>query len=228
MKLSIIIPTLNEARLIGRLLDRLLTEPAEQLDIIVVDGGSKDETLKIVQSYPVRIFKSAPSRAKQMNLGVEKAKFENLYFVHADTLPPLNYLEDWKELDSHPAIKAACYRSKFECDKRVLKINEYFTRFYWLAVRGGDQSLFISKTYFQDLKGFNPTHEIMEEYPLIEKMLADKTLKIIPKTILISTRKYDSRSWFKVNRANFVAFQMFRNGASNKKIKERYKQLLSD
>jgi rSAM/selenodomain-associated transferase 2 len=224
LKLSIIIPTLNEASCIGRLLERLLTVDQESIDIIIVDGGSTDETIKIAKDYNVRIIESPPSRAVQQNLGAKHAKYDTLYFVHADTLPPRSYLKDAQEnLLKHPA---ATYRSKFEYGPFLLRINAFFTRFYWLVARGGDQSLFIRKDTFYAYGAFDENAEIMEEYYLLEKLMKNKELKLIPKPILISTRKYENRSWWQVSRANYKAFKLFKNGASTDKIKRTYRDAL--
>ena len=226
MNLSIIIPTLNEAQHIGRLIDRLLTNKTNEIEIIVVDGGSGDGTLDIVQSKGISIIKTAPSRAIQMNAGAAAAQYQYLYFVHADTFPPEDYLEDHKIIINGPT-KAGCYRSKFMGDHSLLKLNAFFTRFNWLVSRGGDQSLFIEKDYFNELGGFDESMVIMEEYPLIEKIMEQDQLKIIPKTIEISTRKYDYNSWLKVSRANYIAFKMYRKGICSKEIRTRYKSLLN-
>lgn len=227
MKISIIIPTLNESQLIGRLIERLLTADSDKIEIIVVDGGSTDDTLEIAARYGVTVIQGDKSRAKQMNKGAALAQNEILYFVHADALPPIGYFKDGIESLAQPKTKAACYRSKFDCKHPIFRVNEFFTRFYWLVARGGDQSLFITKNEFERLGGFDESLEIMEEYPFIQKLMDDKKLAILPKAILISTRKYENCSWLKVSRANYIVFKLFKNGAPSNQIKERYKTLLS-
>ncbi|MCG8576474.1 MAG: TIGR04283 family arsenosugar biosynthesis glycosyltransferase [Flavobacteriales bacterium] len=225
MKLSIIIPTYNEAQYIGRLLDRIISEQDTNTEIIVVDGGSEDETLKIVSNRDVIVFNSDLSRAVQMNVGAEKARGEVLYFVHADTLPPVGFLKDINEALNEGCI-AATYRSKFDSGKWLLKINEFFTRFNRLYCRGGDQSLMIKKEFFDELGRFDESLKIMEEYPLIKRLMDSKRLKVFDKTILISSRKYEQNSWLKVNLANLKAYKMFKRGEDSLKIKETYCQKL--
>jgi len=226
VKLSIIIPTLNEITLIGRLIERLLTKNHPDLELIVVDGGSTDGTVELVQELGITVLVCDPSRAKQMNLGARAAQADLLYFVHADTLPPISFLEDGMQA-LNEGYDAACYRSKFDSKKKIIQVNAFFTRFNWLVSRGGDQSLFIKKATFEKFGGFNEDMVIMEEYPLIEKLMLLKQLKVIPKSILISTRKYSNRSWLKVSRANYTAFKLYKKGVDTGVIKDVYMQKLN-
>ena len=117
VKLTIIIPTLNEDFLLGRLLERLLTASNKAVEIIVVDGGSTDRTAAIAESFHVQFVQCEASRAKQMNLGAKLAKGNMLYFVHADTVPPKSYFNDASDI-FNSEFDAACYRSKFESKKK--------------------------------------------------------------------------------------------------------------
>ena len=226
MEISIIIPALNESKYIGRLIDHLLTKLTMTFEIIVVDGGSSDNTVEICQQKGVQVYTTEPSRAIQQNFGAKHAKFENLYFVHADTLPPGSIQEDLAECIRNGHV-AACYRSRYESHSKLLTINAFFTRFYWLVARGGDQSLFIRKSVFFELGGYDENFVIMEEYPLIQELMRDKRLAILPKPILISTRKYDGRSWLRVSKANYKAFKLFRKNVDSKIIRKVYKEILN-
>jgi rSAM/selenodomain-associated transferase 2 len=223
--ITIIIPTLNDAHYLERLLDRILTNAGPSIEVIVCDGGSQDEAKKICQDKKVHFIQTKPSRAIQMNAGAKLAKADYLYFLHADTIPRSSFLEDLKQLiaDDKPA---ACYRSKFDKGPFMLKLNAKFTRLKWLVARGGDQSLLIKKPLFEELGGYDEGMHIMEEFPLIKKLLSKDLLTILPHTILICTRKYENRSWLKVSRANTVAFRMFKKGTDSAAIKARYESLL--
>lgn len=225
VNITIIIPTLNESQVLGRLLTRLLTVKNQNIEIIVVDGGSEDHTIDIAKSYGVKVVQGACSRAKQMNEGAKIAQHDILYFVHADTLPPVDFFEDGKTY-LEKGYNAVCYKSKFENGPFMLKLNEFFSQFYWLVSRGGDQSLFIRKRVFEAMGMFDEEMVVMEEYPIIEKLMKTKQLAVINKPILICTRKYKGRSWLKVSRANYAAFKLYQKGAKSEIIKARYLELL--
>ena len=65
-------------------------------------------------------------------------------------------------------------------------------------------------------------------HPLIKTLLKNKQLTVLPKKILISTRKYENRGWLKVSRANTVAYRMFKNGECSTAIKKRYNEILGE
>jgi len=226
MQLSIIIPNLNDAVYLERLLTFLLTHPIPSSEIIVVDGGSEDDSCNIVKQMKCHLVESEPSRAIQMNTGEKVAQGKYLCFLHADTLPPNTFTQDF-ELFRKGAKKAACYRSKFENGPFMLGLNAFFTRFSWLVSRGGDQGLFIEKEYFNQLGRFPEQMQVMEEYPLLEKILKDNELFIFKNGMNICTRKYENRSWLRVSRANYVAFKLYQQGADSVEIKRRYLEILA-
>src|SRR5215212_3463986 len=90
--LSIIIPTLNEARSIGRTLDAVLSA-AGGVEVIVVDGGSHDGTVETAHARGVKLLTSERGRGAQMHAGACEARGDALLFLHADTLPPFDCAE---------------------------------------------------------------------------------------------------------------------------------------
>lgn len=219
--LSIIIPTLNDAPCLERLLNSILTIARPEIECIVCDSGSQDNVKDICDKFNVKLIFSEPSRAIQMNTGALKANAEYLYFVHADTIPPDNFFSHFLKMKEMSNM-AACYRSNFEGGPFMLKLNQFFTQFKWLVSRGGDQSLFISKTLFNELGPYDESMQVMEEYPLIEKLLKRNQLHVFPEGMLISTRKYNNNSWLKVSKANYIAFKEYKKGVDSKIIKENY------
>ena len=225
--ISIIIPTQNEAASIGKLIAYLQLHGKDNVaEIIISDGGSTDETLAIAaQSGATVLTAPLKSRAAQMNYGAAKASGDILYFVHADSCPPKSFAADVIEA-VNKGFDFGRYRTKFDSSKLLLKINAWFTRFNWFICYGGDQTMFITRNFFQQSGGFKNELLIMEEYEFCEKQMKQGHYKIFGDTALISARKYEGRSWLQVQLANRKAVQLYKKGASQEEIVKTYKQML--
>lgn len=225
--ISIIIPTYNEAASIAKLIAYLQLHGSDKVaEIIISDGGSADETLAIAQqSGAVAMISPQKGRAAQMNYGAANASGDILYFVHADSFPPVNFATEIIEAVNN-GFDFGRYRTKFDSSKLLLKINAWFTRFNWFICYGGDQTLFVNKSLFNQSGGFKNELLIMEEYEFCDRLMKDYRYKIFADTTLISARKYEGRSWLKVQLANRKAVKLFKKGASQAEIVKTYKQLL--
>lgn len=225
--ISIIIPTYNEAATIGKLVNALQQqERKNEVEIIVSDGGSTDETITIAAAAGAKTYRSAgKGRAVQMNFGASKAQGEILYFIHADTLPPQTYVSN-----IHQAIKqgyqAGRYRTRFDSTRFMLKINAFFTRYDWHICSGGDQTLFITKQLFETLNGFNESMLIMEDYDMVTRAKKHAPYCVMNGCTVVSARKYETNSWLKVQLANKKIVNMYKKGASQKDMVDTYKQML--
>jgi len=91
-RVTLIIPTLNEAECLPSAIAS--AREADRIELIVVDGGSDDDTAGIAEANGARVIRSAPGRAQQMNAGAAQARGETLLFLHADTRLPPNYVEE--------------------------------------------------------------------------------------------------------------------------------------
>ncbi|GAA4196212.1 TIGR04283 family arsenosugar biosynthesis glycosyltransferase [Pedobacter jeongneungensis] len=228
MKVSIIIPVFNEAEHIGELTKYLTRFGHDSLqEIIVVDGGSTDDTLLCAkEAGAISVTSPQKGRAAQMNFGASLAKGNLLYFVHADTLPPETYITDILN-----AIEAGFdmgrYLSTYNSKSWLLKLNAFLSRLDTFGGMGGDQTLFITTKLFQHTGGFDGMMKIMEEFEFCARARKLGKYKIIKKPVLISARKYDTNGWYTVQKANFTIVRMYLNGASQESMALKYKEMLS-
>lgn len=226
--MTIILPTLNEENRIATLVRYLKNiDHGAILEIIVSDGGSTDKTREVAQKAGAIVL-SAPKkgRAAQLNYGAKHAQSDILFFLHADSTPPTTLVEDvHAEINAGYAIGS--YRTTFDSSSFLLKINAFFTRFNKIWCRGGDQGLFITQSLFQSLNGFREDYLIMEDYDIIQRAQKNNTFRIIPKDMLISTRKYAKNSYLRVLLSNMIIFRMYYHGASQKEMVQRYHHLLN-
>ena len=153
---SVIIPMRNEAGYIERCLASILAQdyPADRREIIVVDGGSGDETVAEATKAGAKVILSPRrGRAAQMNTGAREARGNVLYFLHADSYPPEGFAA---QILRHigEGYTSGCYRLQFDHPHWFLRANSWFTRFDVDAVRFGDQSLFVTRDVFDKAGGF--------------------------------------------------------------------------
>ncbi|TLF51764.1 glycosyltransferase [Halomonas urmiana] len=189
-RLSIIIPTLNEAAIIEAQLTRLAPLRAGGAEILVVDGGSRDATLARARPLASRVIESEPSRARQMNAGAREARGRQLLFLHADTrLPPgaehaiteaLAHGRAWGRFDvrltgRHPLLGPIAFAMN--------------RRSRWTGIATGDQGLFMTFDAFAAAGGF-------PDQPLMEDIEMSRRLKRISKPACLRERVTTSgRRW---------------------------------
>ena len=228
MKISIIIPTFNEEENIEKIITYLLSIPQkERVEIIIADGGSTDNTIELAKKKKV-LTTLAPvkGRAGQMNHGVSLAKGDVFYFVHADSRPPLTYFTDIEQ-SLGKGFNCGCYRSKFDSNNFMLKINAFFTRLNVLFCRGGDQTIFVTKELFEKVGPYKNEMLIMEDYDFLARIRKQGKFKLFKKATVFSARKYDENSWLKVQKANLKIVQMYKKGKSQEEMLNTYKRMLN-
>jgi rSAM/selenodomain-associated transferase 2 len=227
MNISVIIPTKNEAQHLGELIDFIKLHGIGYIsEIIVVDGISSDNTIFLAEAHKaVVLISPVACRAAQMNLGAKHAIGDLLYFVHADVQLIPSFVEDILAA-SKKGYLAGCFRFQFDSNSLLLKFNGYMTRFSPIMCRGGDQTLFIQKQFFEELGGFDEKYVLMEEYDLIRKIRRTSRFFIIPKSITVSARKYLLNSWFRVQIVNLLVFILFFLSVSPKRLKILYSKWL--
>ncbi len=228
MQVSVIIPTLKEEHNIAELLPLLhVCLQSVYYEIIVVDANSADKTVQIAADFGATVLScSKKCRAYQMNVGAALAKGEILYFVHADSRPPNGFLNDiFQALDE--GFDMGCFRFRFDSSNWLLKINSYFTRFDREMCRGGDQTLFVKRSDFNKIGGYDASLRMMEEYDFMRKARRKLKFKIIPKDVVVSARKYEENCYFRVNLANLVVFTFYNWGVSQERLLKMYKTLLN-
>lgn len=225
-KLGIIIPTYNEKARIEVLLKRLKT--CSTADIYVIDASeSRDDIEQVLTKYGVNYVQSEyTNRAKQLNCGAAISDADILYFVHADSLPPVNF---YKHIEQalEEGNQYGFFSYQFDSPSWLLKINAWTTTFKNLWTGGGDQTFFIQRKLFESIGGFDETCELCEDFDLYKRLLKKKLpFKIINKPVTVSARKYKKRGYLKVTWANFIVFRLFNKGMRGRELKEKYHKLL--
>ena len=119
------------------------------------------------------------------------------------------------------------FQTKFDSPSGLLKINAFFTRFDWFICNGGDQTLFFKKEIFDKINGFNDELFLMEDYDIVQRARQHYSYIIMKDKVLVSARKYNQNSWMKVQKAHRKIIKMYKQGAKQEALVEKYNQLLA-
>lgn len=232
MKISIIIPILNEAATICKLLSHLIQAASSKdtiKEIIVVDGGSVDGSKTTIQNFAstqstsIKLVSSEKGRARQMNTGAAKASGDIFYFLHADSFPP-NYYDQNIIDEINKGNEAGCFRMKFDSNHWWLRFLGWLTQFESKRCRGGDQSQFITTSLFKEIDGYDEAYVVYEDNDLVDRLFAIDKFVIIPKYVITSARRYREVGVWRLQ-YHFLNIHMRRwLGASSEDLYRYYKE----
>lgn len=192
MLISIIIPTLNEQETIAACIRAARRDyTPDDVEIVVADGGSQDETVTRVPAGITTVH--APrGRASQMNRGAAAAGGEVLVFCHADTRLPEGWREAVIETLQTPGVSGGAFQITYQPARGILHlINRLTFRGNWQAVHG-DRAQFMTRETFEDIGGF-PEIPLMEDVEMARALHTRGTIKLIPKRVTSSSRRYLER-----------------------------------
>lgn len=218
--ISVIIPTLNEARLLKETIENL--RDAEAIEVIVVDGGSKDDTLSIAGDLADQVFSSAPSRGGQMDIGAEKATGEILLFLHADTHLPMGW-----ESKIRSAIKSGktggAFNLSVSSPDKYLWLVALMANFRSkiLGITYGDQAIFAEKEAFFNAGGFKRL-ALFEDIDLWRRLKKGGPLVILRDAVCTSHRKWKSEGSIKNTLKNWSLIILYYFGFSPKMLYNFY------
>lgn len=194
MQLSIIIPTLEEANSIIDVLTDLQPLRKEGHEVIVVDGGSLDDTVVYSKLLVDKVIVVERSRAKQMNAGARHAGGEVLLFLHADTRLPVNVDKTICEGLTATKRKWGRFDVRFTGRHFVYRIIELSMnwRSRLSSIATGDQAIFVIRSLFNDIGGF-PDIPLMEDIALCKKLKSYGNPLNLSSRVITSSRRWERR-----------------------------------
>jgi rSAM/selenodomain-associated transferase 2 len=219
--ISIIIPALNEAEFIA---GTLATIPDETgLEVIVVDGGSRDDTPGIARSQGARVILSPSGRAGQMNRGAAAAGGDILLFLHADTRLPEGFASRIRQLFEDPRVAAGAFRLGLAPPVRgsalVEKMANLRSSFWQLPY--GDQAIFLPAGIFKELNGYKEI-PLLEDVDLVRRLRRFGRIGLIPVSVLASSRRWEKLGVWKTTWINQMILLGYFLGIPPRVLARRY------
>jgi rSAM/selenodomain-associated transferase 2 len=191
-KISIIIPALNEVENISGLLHSLQNYREKGHELIVVDGGSEDETVAIASPLADKTIQAVAGRSSQMNAGAYAASGDILWFLHADCRVPENSdaliinaltkgVSSWGRFD----VRLSGNKLSLRMVEKMMNLRSRLT-----GIATGDQAIFINRPLFEKVGGF-PDQLLMEDVEISKKLKAYQSPVSLRDKLMTSSRRWE-------------------------------------
>ena len=222
-RISIIIPTINEATNLPLLLSDLSMIHKEG-EILIIDCGSEDRTIDVANIYGAKVFKSNErNRGLQLNVGAKNSKFEWLIFLHADTRLTHDWFRKIKSVLEDNKNFVYYFKFKINDKKLIYRVLEIFVnlRSKYFKQPYGDQGLIIHRSIYLKNNGFKNI-PLMEDIDFFRRLKNKKNLKQLNLPIFISPRKWERTNIFLQAFKNWNFRRRWLKGESTKSIYSDY------
>jgi rSAM/selenodomain-associated transferase 2 len=190
--LSIVIPTLNEAANLGRLLPEL-AQTCPKAEVIVADGGSTDGTPDLVRRAPgVKLIEASRGRARQMNAGARTAGGSTILFLHADTVLPPDAPQAIEDALRVPGVVGGRFDVRFDNPRAIFTLIATMMNLRSRLTRicTGDQAIFVRRRTFDVLEGY-PDIPLMEDIDFSRRLKRQGRIACLRLRVTTSARKWE-------------------------------------
>ena len=222
-RISVIIPTFNEADEIGRAVASALQ--SRRVEVLVVDGASTDGTLEIARRAGVRMLQAERGRACQMNAGAQAASGDVLLFLHADTRLPSGFEQAVRALLAERRIVAGAFRLVIDAPSTALRLIAAGAnwRARSLQMPYGDQAIFLSAERFRSLGGYADL-PFMEDFEFVRRLRRQGRIEVLSEPVLTSARRWQQVGSWRSTLINQLAIAAYYAGVSPSRIGSWYRR----
>ncbi|MDQ6993159.1 MAG: TIGR04283 family arsenosugar biosynthesis glycosyltransferase [Mariprofundus sp.] len=188
--IAVIVPVLNEQAALPTLLKQLQQLNADE--VIVVDGGSTDESCKLLAASSVRWLSSSKGRSNQMNAGAALCQSDVLLFVHSDTVVDVTCLQAIKEVMQQPKIAGGRFDVRLSGAHSAFRMIAWFInqRSRLTGISTGDQCQFVRRSLFVQMGGF-PVQSLMEDLEFSKRLKRLGKIASLKQKVMTSSRRWE-------------------------------------
>lgn len=221
MRISVILPVLNEEKTVGSTLQAL--KRLEPDEIMAVDGGSTDRTREICESLAVSVISSCCGRARQMNQGARQATGDVLLFLHADTRLPPSALIDVRAALQDPKILGGRFDVKLDDDGWMFRVIGTMISFRSRLSRvcTGDQAIFVRRDVFNQLGGY-PDVPLLEDVAFSQALKRRGAVACLRSQVMTSARRWELEGVWRTIFKMWALRALFLLGISPLRLKRYY------
>ncbi|MCZ6873641.1 MAG: TIGR04283 family arsenosugar biosynthesis glycosyltransferase [bacterium] len=222
LRLSVIVPTLNEQAHLHASLASVSLAPTDEL--IIVDGGSRDATQEIARQFTPHVLDAPQGRARQMNAGARQSQGHVLLFLHADTQLPPGGLDSIRVVMRQHDITGGAFRLNLTPPTLGLRLVAWGANLRTRIGRlpYGDQALFIRRSLFKKIGGYADT-PFLEDVQLVKALRQNGKLAIIPQAVMTSGRRWQDEGLIYTTVRNNVLMLLYGLGVSPATLKRWYR-----
>ncbi|MEM6687888.1 MAG: TIGR04283 family arsenosugar biosynthesis glycosyltransferase [Planctomycetota bacterium] len=218
-RVTVIIPTFNEAENVSAAIESAKSVQANQ--VIVVDGGSQDDTRTIARSHDVELVESDPGRGTQLANAMEASQGEVVLFLHADNRLAPGVIDQLKEAGWPPW---GGFRQQIDDRRLRFRLLEFgnSARVRWLGRVFGDQAMFVSRSLLESVGGV-PSMPLMEDVELSMRLRTHSKPVLLSGPVYVDARRWHRRGVIRQTMLNWRLQWLYARRAKADELAERYR-----